>query len=343
MTHRSHKIASRFVAPVLAAGFALLMASSAFAEPAKIRWGNSSSASMALSTAEMVALDEELQRKHDIAVEMTDFHGNSVNCIAALVADAVDICQVGITTGLNAIAEGAEFKAIAALGGQVMEIVISKDVAERVGMDSDTPLDNRIEALKDLQIVGAGPGTPTYMLLDAIMQRVGMTVVEDLNFRTLTDTAAMNEGIRGGQIDGALWSPGGLAPVLSDGSGVRVLSLATADIPEMSNIALTGVFTKSAWLDGNPDVARRAKAALVEAVAKLRADPEGYSAAYKQAQLPELPEEMWQEVLTQNLLAFFGDMTGTKEGWDFWIEQMTAEGKENAERASFDNTFVAVE
>lgn len=323
-----------------AVGLALLAAAPAFAEPGKIRWGNSSSASMALSTAEMLALDEELQKKHDIDVEMTNFQGNSVNCIAALVANAVDICQVGITTGLHAIAEGADFKALGALGGQVMEIVISKAAAERAGITAETPLDDKIRALKGLQIVGAGPGTPTYMLLDAIMQRVGMTVVDDLQFRTLTDLTAMNEGIRSGQVDGSLWSPGGLAPVLADGSGVRVISLANGDIPEMSSIALTGIFTNRAWLEANEDLARRGKVALVEALAKLRADPEGYSAAYKQAQLPDLPEDMWKEVLTQNLPSFFDDMTGTQAGWDFWIEQMKAEGKEGAEKASFENVVV---
>lgn len=329
--------------PALAAALVLVTAFPAMAEPAKIRWGNSSSASMALSVAEMVALDKELESKHDIDVTITDFKGNSVNCIAALVADAVDICQVGITTGLHAIAEGAELKAIAALGGQVMEIVVSKAAAERAGITPDKPLDDKIRALKGMEIVGAGPGTPTYILLDAIMKRVGMGVVGDLRFRTLTDTVAMNAGIKGGQIDGALWSPGGLAPVLSDGSGVRVLSLAAGDIPEMSDIALTAVFTKKSWVEGNAAVAKRAKAALVEAVAKLRADPQGYSAAYKQAKLPDFPEAMWQEVLTQNLPAFFDDMTGTKEGWDFWIKQMKAEGKENAERASFDNTLVKLD
>lgn len=343
MTSKSNTLRKGLAGPALATGLALMMAAPAMAEPAKIRWGNSSSASLALSTVEMVALDEELQAKHDIDVDITNFQGNSVNCIAALVGDAVDICQVGITTGLHAIAEGAELKAIAALGGQVMEIVVSKTAAERAGITPQTPLDDKIKALKGMQIVGAGPGTPTYILLDEIMKRVGLTVVDDLRFRTLTDTLAMNEGIRSGQVDGALWSPGGLAPVLSDGSGVRVISLAAGDIPEMSNIALTAVFAKKGWIDGNPDVAQRAKAALVEAVARLRADPEGYSAAYKQAQLPDLPAAMWQEVLTQNLPAFFGDMTGTQEGWDFWIEQMASEGKENADRASFANTFVKVD
>jgi NitT/TauT family transport system substrate-binding protein len=327
---------------LLAAALTLGSASLASAQETVIRWGNASGASVPHALSGMLDLDAEIQKKHGIKVEFVDFKGNSPNCMAALIGGSVDFCQTGIATGHYAIAEGADLKSFSMMGGQVGEIVINKAAAEKAGIKLDGPVNERLAALKGMQIVGSGPGTPNYMLLNAMMGEAGLTI-NDLQFRTLVDITAMNEGIRNGSIDGAFWSVGGLAPVQADGGAVQVLSLARGDIPKFKDIALTAIFVNTAWLEANRAAVKGAKEGMKDVLAKFKADPLGYSAPYKAKYLEAVPQATWQAIVDTNLAAYFPDMTGTAAGWDFWVDIMKAEGKAGAEKASFANAFVNVD
>ena len=325
--------------------FGLALATTATAalaqDVATIRWGNTAPAAVPHALTAILALDEELQAKHGIKVEMVNFQGNSSNCMAALIGNSVDFCQTGITTGLYAIAEGAEIKGFSMMGGQVGELALNKAAAERLGISADQPIEERLKKLKGAQITGSGPGTPNYMLLDHMLQSVGMSL-NDLQFRTLVDITAMNEGVRNGAIDGVWWSLGALGPALGDGSAVQVISLARGDFPGFDGVALTATYANTSWLEANKETAKRAKAAMIETLEKWRADP-SYGDAYKKEYLENMPEETWNSIVEQNLEAFFDDMTGTAPGWDFWVELMKAEGKEGAEEAVFAKGFDTLE
>lgn len=307
-------------------------------EPQVIRWGNTAVASLPHGLSKIAELDPELQAKYGLRIEITDFRGNSANCIAALLADEVDLCQVGITTGLSAIAEGADFKSFATMGGQVGEIVLGTEVAKKAGVDLAAPVAERISRLKGLHLVGSGPGTPNYLLLDHML-RIGGLSIDDVDFQVLVDIVAMNAGVANGAIDGTYWSVGGMGPSQLDGTGVAVLSLAKGDIPELKDVPLTAIYTSTAWLEANRDTARRAKEMLKEVVARLRADP-AYATAYKQAVMPDLDPRIWENVLTQNISAYFDDLNGTEAGWNFWIEPMKSENKPYLDRAAYANAFV---
>lgn len=309
------------------------------ADPATIRWGNTGAASVPQGLSKVVSLDEALQKKHGVKLEMTDFRGNSANCMAALIADAVDVCQTGITTGLSAIAEGGEFKSFATMGGQIQQLVVGKAAAEKAGIDLKAPVAERIAKLKGLQIVGSGPGTPNYLILDVILKKGGLGIA-DVNFRTLVDIVAMNVGVKNGQIDGTWWSAGGLGPSLAEGAAVVIVSMGRGDIPDLKNIPLTAVFAKTAWLEKNKAAAKGAKEAMKEAIAKMKADPEKYPATYKQAVMPDLDQAIWKDIVDQNLNAYFPDLNATEEAWNFWIEPMKAENKPFLDRATYANAFV---
>lgn len=306
-----------------------------------IRWGNASAASLPHILPVMIEMHPELQEKYGFKIDMTNFAGNSANCMSALIGGSVDFCQTGIASGLYAIAEGAEIKSFSAMGGQVGEIVISKQAAEKVGLMDSDPVVEKLKKLKGLQIVGSGPGTPNYMLLDAIMQDAGLSVA-DLNFRTLVDITAMNEGVRNGSIDGTYWSVGGMAPAQSEGAAVQVVSLARGDLPDLKTIPLTAVFVNAKWLEEHKDLAKKAKDAMAEALKELQADPIGYTAAYKETFHPNTEADVWKSNLEQNIAAFYPDMNGPAEGWDFWINIMKKENPA-AEKASHANAFVNVD
>lgn len=331
---------------VLGAGLALALAIAAPAaaqDKVTIRWGNAAGASVPHMLSYVISLDPALETKYKIHLELTNFNGNSNNCIAALIAGSVDVCQNGITSGIAPMGEGADFKSFAVMGGWTAEVTLGKAVFEKLKVPLNAPIADRLKALKGLRLVGSGTSTPNYIMLDYLLKRVGMTI-GDIQFRTLVDTAAMNEGIRNGQIDGAFWSAGGLSPVQMSGNAVRFIALARGDVPDVKDVPLTAVFTTTAWLEKNKDVAARAKAAMKEVVANLKKDPVGYSKAYKEKMLPALDDATWKDVIEASAPAFFDDQNGTAAGWNFWIEPLKADSpKGDFTKAVFEKAFVKVD
>ncbi len=64
----------------------------------------------------------EVFAKHGIKVDITDFRGNSNNCVAAVLSGAVDVCQVGASTVGDAVAEGGDFRILAVTTGPLERV-----------------------------------------------------------------------------------------------------------------------------------------------------------------------------------------------------------------------------
>ncbi|TKT74473.1 ABC transporter substrate-binding protein [Aquamicrobium sp. LC103] len=270
----------------------------------------------------------EVFAKHDIDIEITDLRGNSANCIAALLSEAIDVCQVGSPTGVDAIVEGAPLKAVAVTAGPVSELVLSKQTADRLGIAANAPVDDRIAALKGLRIVSAAPGSAHYITLDRMLREAGLTI-SDVQYRTLGDVAAMMESIRNDQIDGAMWGIGGLGGVLADGSGVRWISLAGGDVPELKAVPYVTVYARTAWIDENTSVVKRLHASLADAIAMIKSDPDAISPVIKAKYFETLDANLWHDGFQQAAGSFLDGAKVTRAGWELLLElQAESTGKD---------------
>lgn len=282
----------------------------------------------------------EVFAKHGIKLEITDFRGNSNNCVAAVISGAVDVCQVGASTVSDAVAEGGDFRIVAVTTGPLSELVLSAKAAAKLGgVTATSPVDDRLRALKGLRIVTTGPGAPHYLALDASLRRVGMTM-GDLKFRTLTDTVAMIEGIRNDQIDGAMWTVGVLSPVITDKSGLRWINLAAGDIPEISPVPYVVTMASNGWISKNAATVTRLRAALNEAVDLMNKEPAKYSALIKAKYFPQLDQGAWDEGFRLTLPVFFKGSTIPKSGWDYLLKLQAATSNKDYTKAAYDKILI---
>jgi NitT/TauT family transport system substrate-binding protein len=282
----------------------------------------------------------EVFAKHGIKVDITDFRGNSNNCVAAVLSGAVDVCQVGASTVSDAVAEGGDFRILAVTTGPLSEFILSsKAVAKMNGVTASSPLDDKLRALKGLRIVTTGPGTPHNLALDASLRRVGMTVA-DVKFRTLGDTVAMIEGIRNDQIDGAMWTVGVLSPVLADKSGVRWINLAAGDIPEIKPMPYIVTMGLNSWITKNATTVTQLRAALNEAVDLMNKEPAKSSAALKAKYFPQMDQGAWDEGFKLVLPVFFKGSTIPKAGWDYLLKMQAVSGTKDYSKASYEKVLI---
>lgn len=311
------------------------------ADPLKVRWGVSVNQSLSHAIAPMLEMDEAIQARHGIDFETVDFTGNFQACMALAISGEVDGCQTGPTIGMNAIAQGADLKAVIQMIGQILEVTLATEDVAASGVAADAPIADRIAALKGKVVAGPGPGTSPWMVMEQLLSTVELTM-DDITYQPLTDLAAMNAGLAAGRLDAAIWSVGGLSPAQSDGTGQVWISLARGDVPEMSTLPNVATFARSGWVAENTDLLRRVQAGFVDVLAALRADPLGYAAPYKARYLEAIPQATWERDLAQTLPAYFTDMEGGCEGWDFWVDRLSVSAEADAERARCANAFVAL-
>jgi NitT/TauT family transport system substrate-binding protein len=337
MTHRPSLSRTRKLLGALALG-SLFFGGAALAQTT-VKYGVAAVSVSYASTLIGVAAPEVFA-KHGIKLEITDFRGNSNNCVAAVLSGAVDVCQVGASTVSDAVAEGGDFKILAVTTGPLSEFVMSsKAIAKMNGVTATSPVDDKLRAMKGLRIVTTGPGAPHYLALDASLRRVGMTIA-DLKFRTLTDTVAMIEGIRNDQIDGAMWTVGVLSPVIADKSGVRWINLAAGDIPEISPVPYVVTMGLNSWISKNGPTVTRLRAALNEAVDLMNKEPAKYSALIKAKYFPQLDQGAWDEGFRLTLPVFFKGSTIPKAGWDYLLKLQAATSNKDYSKASYEKILI---
>ena len=284
------------------------------------------STSVAHGPLALAMADPTIFGAHNITIKVTDLRGASPNCIAALLSEAVELCQVGTPTGTDAIAEGAKLKAVAVLTGPINEIFISAKAAKASGVAPDAPVLERIKALKGLRITTAAPGTAHYLTLEATLAKAGLSM-RDIKFRTLGDVPAMIQSIRNDQIDGSLWTIGSLAPLLMDGTGVRWISMARGDIDEFKTLPYVTVFARTDWVEKNPDLVARIHASYADSIVRLKNDPVRSSKLMKDMFAPDLAQDLWDDGFGQARAAYLDGAKTTAASWQQSID-MQAKGSD---------------
>lgn len=286
----------------------------------------------------MSMVDPSIWGNHGMQIEVTDLRGASANCIAALLSEGVELCQVGTPTGVDAISEGADLRAVAVLAGPINEIFLSAETVERLGVSPDAPIEERLAALKGLTLTTSAPGTAHYLTLGASLEKVGLGF-DDITFATLGDVPAMIESIRNGQIDGSLWTIGSLAPLLQDGTGVRWISMARGDIEEFSTLPYVTVYARGDWVDANPDLVERIHASYADAVVMLKTDPTA-SERLKAQFAPDLDQALWDDGFGQAQASYLDGAATTAASWQQSLDMQAVGTGKDYSNVAFEDVVI---
>jgi NitT/TauT family transport system substrate-binding protein len=303
-----------------------------------VRFGNSSNT---LNASPLLLADvaPEIFAKHNIKLEITDFRGSAPNCVASVIGGSVDMCMVANSTANDAIAEGANLKLIVETTRPMSELFLSEKIVQSTGVSPKAPVEDRLRALKGLRISTTGPGTPHTIYLTEMLKTVGSSMA-DLKYNILTDPIAMMEGIRHGQIDGAMWSVGALGDLLQDKAGVRWISLTQGDSKQLIETPFVGVYAPTGWIEKNADVAARLQRGFIDAIARMHADPARSSELIKAKFFPALDRAIWDDAYQQILPAFFGQANVTRSAWNELLKLQEGYTHKNYDLVQFDKVVM---
>ena len=114
----------------------------------------------------------------DVEVIVTNGDGPDVD---AVISGSVQFAVSTPNRLFTAFEQGKPLKAVMMLAKRMsIECAMNKQVADRLGITPQTPLDTRLKAMKGLTVAGTRPGAFTYVLLEIYGKRVGPRAAEGL-------------------------------------------------------------------------------------------------------------------------------------------------------------------
>jgi len=198
---------------------------------------------------------------------------------------------------LRAASQGQRFFAVANMIDRMMvEMVLRKDVAERVGITENMPVAERAKRLKGLTIGIQGVGSIVHAWERYVVAQGGLDVEKDVRIAPM-DPPAMLPALENKAIDGYTTSMPFTTQAVVKGSAIMLMSSVT-DAPELLPFAYGLVYTIPETCQKNSDMcARMARA---------------YAGAAKMVQ--EQPDKVFEEVLKKRFAKMDPELL--KAAWD---------------------------
>lgn len=211
--------------------------------------------------------------KENIEIEVISTNGDGPDVDAVISGSA----QFAISTPnrlFTAYEQGKPLKAVGMLARRMaIDCAMNKQVADKLGITAETPLDTKLKAMKGLTVAGTRPGAFTYVLLDIYGRRVGLAAQKDFQLIGVGGLASMLPAVENNQIAiGCTGSPFTELAV-SRGKAIRFTSNARGDDAAFDDFLFEMVYAKPEYVQQNGDTARGFLRALFASVAAVLDTP----------------------------------------------------------------------
>jgi NitT/TauT family transport system substrate-binding protein len=196
---------------------------------------------------------------------------------AALTAVNAGSAQMALgfpATPIEAVGKGFKLKIIAELSNQfIAELMMRKDVADKLRINDRTSIAQRIKALRGLTIATNGTGSANDYLLERIIRDAGLKPDVDVTITPIGGGSTILAAFDQHRIDGFVATPPTNAVAAHDHGATQLIDFAAGQYKPIAGIIYIGLVAQDSWLKANPQVAARTVKALSRALALMRSDP----------------------------------------------------------------------
>lgn len=240
------------------------------AESVKVALGTEGFVHMPL----FVALDGGLFEKHGLDVELVKFKGGGA-AASGLASRSVEFCSCAIQNAINAKIKGADITLLGRMVGQyASNVVIRQEVADRLGLDANSTVEQRLAAFKGLRLAVSGAGGSADFLVRFLGQQAHLQSEKDFTLLYLNNGAAMLAAFAQGKIDGfALSSPASDSAVI-DQKGFTLLDMSEGMVAELDGYPSIALSARRQWAEDNPAIVKAFLAALGDATKLINEQPQ---------------------------------------------------------------------
>ena len=233
-----------------------------------------------------------LWEKHGLKVKLVDITG--IGAMNAVLAKSVDFSSSSGATIIRAHIRGQKVLGLGnTLDGLAIEIVLRKDVAEAAGVDENSPIEKRAQALKGKKASTTSVNTIPHAHLRYFARKGGVdpereiTVVSNLAEAGL---AALKNGAVEAYVQGPPWGP----TAVQQGIGVRLSSPLRGDLPELAPQAYNIIVTRPDVCEERPSVCTKMMAGIGDALVLMHDKPQD-AIAHLRKYMPNIDPRVFAE------------------------------------------------
>jgi NitT/TauT family transport system substrate-binding protein len=220
-----------------------------------------------------VAADKGMFAKQGFDVEIISTSGDGPD-VDALIAGSVQFTVSTPNRLLTSYEQGKPLLAIMNMANRnAIDCVINKEVAARIGIDENTPLDQKLKSLKGLRVAGTRPGAFTYLVLVDYAKRAGLVPQQDVQILGVGGGQSMIAALENGQIDLACNTSPTTDLMVKRGKAIMFTHNSVGKDPVYDDFLFELLYVRPDYAKGNADTVRRFCRALLAAIADIRDTP----------------------------------------------------------------------
>jgi NitT/TauT family transport system substrate-binding protein len=154
-----------------------------------------------------------------------------------------------------------------------IECAMNKQVADKLGITADSPLEQRLKSLKGLTVAGTRPGAFTYVLLETYGKRVGLVPQKDYKLIGVGGANSMLPALENNQIAvGCTGSPFQELAV-ARGKSIAFTNNAGGGDPAFDDFLFEMVYVRPDFLQNNGETVRKFLRAFLASVNEILDTP----------------------------------------------------------------------
>jgi NitT/TauT family transport system substrate-binding protein len=226
-----------------------------------------------LYTPLYLAIDAGFMKDEGIEADLIQFRGGGA-AISGLASGSVEFCSCVPQNAINAAVKGSDVKMIGTIIGQyASNVVIREDVAKRLNLTRETPMAQRLSALRGLKIAGSGAGSSTDFLIRYLARKANLSPERDFTVLFLAGGGPILAAFAQKRIDGFVFSSPTSDVAVMRYRGVLLIDMSRGELDDLRGYPSSTLVAKASWLKGKADLAGRFLRAVAEADRLIHGEP----------------------------------------------------------------------
>lgn len=194
----------------------------------------------------------------------------------ALLSGDVDFNFTAGTNQMDAFKQGRKLPCVLnALDHNVINMVMRTEMAQERGITEQTPLADKLKALKGLKIAATRPGALTFQMAEALVKRAGLEPQKDVPILGVGEGQALIAALETGQVDLFLTAVPIPEQAIARGKAMMFINNAAGEDPSIIPFAMSILLVRPDYAQQNADLVKRFVTASQQADAWIKqASPE---------------------------------------------------------------------
>jgi NitT/TauT family transport system substrate-binding protein len=244
-----------------------------------------------------LAADKGLFAKEGFEVEIISTSGDGPD-VDALIAGSVQFTISTPNRLMTSYEQGKPLLTVMNMADRLaIDCVMNKSTATRLGVTEDTPLDQKLKALKGLKVAGTRPGAFTYLVLVDYAKRAGLVPQQDLQILGVGGGAGMIAALENGAVDVACNTSPATDLMIKRGKGIMFTYNSRGRDPAFDDFLYEALYVRPDYAKQNPDIVRAFCRALLAAIADIRDAPSKDQLPVLRKRFSDVEDEMLVQIL----------------------------------------------